>query len=329
VRGIVVGNPGRDYKLTWARCPRPRPAQGQVLLEVAAAGVNRADLLQARGAYPPPEGASPLLGLECAGTVAELGPGVEGWAVGDRAAALLPGGGYAQYAVADSACLLPVPPGLDFAAAAAAPESACTVWSNLVEAGYRPGAALLVHGGAGGIGTMAVKLGAAMGSPVFATAGSPQRARVCEALGARRGIDYKSEDFAAVVLEGTAGAGVEVILDVVGAAYLERNLAALAAGGTLAVIGLMGGSRASLDLGRMLGRRHRIMATSLRGRTRQDKARVVGQVRRDIWDLVAAGPSAPAAPVVGAHFPLPDAAAAHQAMKSGAVVGKIVLTSGR
>jgi putative PIG3 family NAD(P)H quinone oxidoreductase len=294
-----------------------------VLLAVTASGVNRADLLQARGGYPPPAGASPLLGLECSGTVAEVGEGVEGWQVGDRAAALLPGGGYADYALAAAACLLPVPASFTLADAGAAPESACTVWSNLVEAGYLAGAPLLVHGGAGGIGTMAIRVGAALGSPVFATAGSPERTRACEALGASRGIDYRTEDFVAVVLEGTMGRGADVILDVVGASYLERNLEALAEGGTLAVIGLMGGTRADLDLGRMLSRRHRVMATNLRNRTPEDKARVVRDVRRDVWELVVDGR---AAPVVGARFPSADAEAAHAALKSGSVVGKILLT---
>jgi putative PIG3 family NAD(P)H quinone oxidoreductase len=323
VRGIVVENPGRDHRLILTEVPTPEPGPGQVSLRVAATGVNRADLLQARGAYPPPAGASPLLGLECSGTVVEIGPGVEGWRPGDRAAALLPGGGYAEYAIADAVCLLPVEGGLSLADAGAAPESVCTVWSNLVEAGYLAGAPLLTHGGAGGIGTMAVRLGSALGSPVFATAGSAERARACEAWGAARGIDYKTEDFVQLVLEGTMGRGVDAILDVVGASYLERNLAALAEGGTLAVIGLMGGARAEVDLGRMLGRRQRIMATNLRNRTREDKARVVRDVRRDVWDLVTDGR---AAPVIGARFPAADAAAAHAAMRSGNVVGKILLT---
>jgi putative PIG3 family NAD(P)H quinone oxidoreductase len=322
MRAIVVENPGRDHQLTLAEVPTPEPGPGQALIKVAAAGVNRADLLQARGAYPPPPGASPLLGLECSGAVAALGPDTAGWRVGDEAAALLPGGGYAEYAVADIGCLLPVGGALSLVDAGAAPESVCTVWSNLVEAGFERGASLLAHGGAGGIGTMAIRLGAALGSPVFATAGSAERARACEALGAARGIDYHAEDFAAVVREATNAEGVDVILDVVGAAYLERNLACLAAGGTLAIIGLMGGSKAEVDLGRMLARRHRIMATNLRNRPPAGKAAVVRDVRRDVWGLVADGP---AAPVIGARFAMADAAAAHAAMKRGDVVGKILL----
>ncbi|MDR2567513.1 MAG: NAD(P)H-quinone oxidoreductase [Bifidobacteriaceae bacterium] len=322
MRGIVVENPGRDHQLVVGEVPAPRPGAGEVLVKVAAAGVNRADLLQARGAYPPPPGASELLGLECSGVIAELGPQVEGWSVGDKVAALLPGGGYAEYAVADAACLFPVTGALALADAGAAPESVCTVWSNLREAGYLAGAPLLVHGGAGGIGTMAITLGAALGSPVFATAGGAERARACEELGAARGIDYKNEDFAKVVLEGTEFRGVDYILDVVGASYLENNLKALAAGGTLAIIGLMGGGAAQVDLARMLSHRHRIMATNLRGRERGDKAAIGRAVRRDVWPLVVSGRSAP---VIGARLPMSEAGAAHSLMKSGSVVGKILL----
>ncbi|MDR2381430.1 MAG: NAD(P)H-quinone oxidoreductase [Bifidobacteriaceae bacterium] len=323
MHGIVVENPGRDYRLAVAELPLPTPGPGQVLVEVDSAGVNRADLLQARGAYPPPPGASPLLGLECAGRIAQLGPGVERWQVGDAVAALLPGGGYAQYAVADAACLLPVPAAFPLVDAGAAPESVCTVWSNFREAGYAPGAAVLVHGGAGGIGTMAIALGAALGSLVLATAGSAERARACEALGAARGIDYRGEDFVQAVAETTGGRGADLILDVVGASYLERNLRALAPGGTLAVIGLMGGARAELDLGRLLARRQRVMATNLRNRSAAGKAQVIREVRRDVWGLVTSGQ---ARPVIGARYPASEAAAAHAAMKAGDVVGKILLT---
>ncbi|MDR2379001.1 MAG: zinc-binding dehydrogenase, partial [Bifidobacteriaceae bacterium] len=268
------------------------------------------------------EGASELLGLECSGTVAEVGPAVEGWAVGDRVAALLPGGGYGEYAVSDAACLFPVRGSLSPADAGAAPESVCTVWSNLVEAGYQAGAPLLVHGGAGGIGTMAIRLARALGSPVFATAGGALRARACEALGAARGIDHTSEDFERVVLEGTEFRGVDHIIDLVGAAYLERNLKALAVGGTLIVIGLMGGAVAQIDLGRMLTHRHRIMATNLRGRDRAAKALIARRVRRDVWDLVTSGR---AAPVIGARLAMAEAQAAHALMRAGSVVGKILL----
>ncbi|MDR1634129.1 MAG: NAD(P)H-quinone oxidoreductase [Bifidobacteriaceae bacterium] len=322
MRGIVVENVGRDHKLILGEVPTPRPGFGEVLIQVAAAGVNRADLLQARGAYPPPPGASELLGLECSGVIAELGADVDGWSVGDEVAALLPGGGYAQYAVADAACLFPVTGSLALADAGAAPESICTVWSNLTEAGYEAGAPLLVHGGAGGIGSMAITLGAALGSLVFATAGGDERARACEQLGAARGIDHTSEDFPQVVLEGTGFRGVDYIIDIVGGPYLERNLKALAVGGTLAIIGLMGGSAAQIDLGRMLSHRHRVMATNLRGRTRPDKAAICRAVRRDVWELVTSGRSAPA---VGARLPMSQAQDAHALMKSGSVVGKILL----
>ncbi|MDR2347357.1 MAG: NAD(P)H-quinone oxidoreductase [Bifidobacteriaceae bacterium] len=322
MRGIVVENPGRGHRLIVAEVPRPQPGAGQVLVEVAAAGVNRADLLQARGAYPPPAGASELLGLECSGTIAEVGAGVEGWSIGDRVAALLPGGGYAQYAVADAACVFPVGGAMDLADAAAAPESICTVWSNLIEAGYKAGGPLLAHGGAGGIGSMAIRLGTALGSPVFATAGGAERARACQALGAVRGIDYRSEDFVQVVLEETESRGVDVIIDVVGAPYLERNLRALAVGGTVAVIGLMGGAVAELDLARMLSQRHRVMATNLRGRSRAEKALIGRRVRSDVWDQVASGP---AGPLIGARLPMSEAESAHALMRAGSVVGKILL----
>ncbi|MDR1440912.1 MAG: NAD(P)H-quinone oxidoreductase [Bifidobacteriaceae bacterium] len=320
--GIVVENPGRDHKLVLAELPTPRPGPGQVLMKVTASGVNRADLLQARGGYPPPEGASDLLGLECSGVIAELGEEVEGWSVGDEVAALLPGGGYAEYAVAESACLFAVGGSLPLEDAGAAPESVCTVWSNLYEADYQAGAPLLAHGGAGGIGTMAITLGTALGSPVFATAGGPERVQACETLGAVRGIDHRAEDFVQVVLEETDFRGADFIIDVMGAAYLERNLKALAWGGTLAVIGLMGGSVAEVDLGKMLGHCHRVMATNLRGRSPADKALICGRVRHDVWDLVTAGRSAP---VIGARLPVAEAAAAHALMKAGSVVGKILL----
>ncbi|MDR0366505.1 MAG: NAD(P)H-quinone oxidoreductase [Bifidobacteriaceae bacterium] len=323
MRGVVVENPGPDHSLTVAEVPTPRPGPGEVLIQVTAAGVNRADLLQARGKYPPPPGASDLLGLECSGVVAELGPNVEGVAVGDQVAALLPGGGYAEFAVADAACTFPVQAPLALADAGAAPESACTVWSNFVEAGYTPGSPVLIHGGAGGVGSMAIRLAAALGSPVFATAGGADRAQACQALGAARGIDYKTEDFAEVVLAGTQHRGVDLVLDVVGGPYLEPNLRALAPGGTVIVIGLMGGATAEVNLGRMLNKRHRVMATNLRGRSVQQKAVIGRAVRHDVWGLVMDGR---AAPVIGARFPMANAAAAHAAMRAGDVIGKILLT---
>jgi putative PIG3 family NAD(P)H quinone oxidoreductase len=261
--------------------------------------------------------------LECSGIVAELGRGVTSWQVGDPVAALLQGGAYAEYAVADAACLLPVASALTLRDAGAAPESAATVWSNLTEVGYVAGAPLLVHGGAGGIGTMAITLGSALQSPVFATAGTAERVQACEQLGASRGINHKTEDFVQVVLDGTDGRGVDVILDVVGAAYVERNLAALAEGGTLAIIGLIGGAQAELDLGQMLRRRHRLMASNLRNRSSEDRAAIVHRVRHDIWELVCSGR---ASPVIGARFPMARAEAAHAAMLSGSVIGKILLT---
>jgi putative PIG3 family NAD(P)H quinone oxidoreductase len=263
------------------------------------------------------------LGLECSGVIEALGTSTDGWAIGQTVAALLPGGGYAEYALADVGCLFPVTDQLTLESAAAAPESVCTIWSNFLEAGYTPGSAVLVHGGAGGVGSMAIRLAAAHGSAVFATAGSPDRALACEQIGATRGIDYNTDDFAAAVIAATDGRGVDLVLDLVGGPYLRRNLQCLAEGGTVVVIGLMGGAAAQVDLGQMLIRRHRVMATNLRGRSPEAKTLIGRSVRRDVWQLLTSGR---ASPVVGARFSMHDAAAAHSAMKAGSVIGKIVLT---
>jgi putative PIG3 family NAD(P)H quinone oxidoreductase len=325
MRAIVVDNPGPGFELRLDEAPTPQPGPGQVMIKVAAAGVNRADLLQARGQYPPPPGASELLGLEVAGTIVQIPDSTQGIGrqAGDQVCALLPGGGYAEYVAADSAHLLPVPRGVTLTDAAGLPESACTVWSNLIDGGFTPGSSLLVHGGAGGIGSLAISLAAALGATVYATAGSRARAETCERLGAIRGIDYRQEDFVQVIRQETAGRGVDVILDVVGASYLDQNLQCLAVGGHLMIIGLMGGAKGEINLGRMLAKRHTLAVTNLRNRTAADKARIVQRVRGDIWPLVEAG----RIPVtIGARLPFASAAQAHRLMLKGQVEGKILLT---
>ncbi|MDR1825952.1 MAG: NAD(P)H-quinone oxidoreductase [Bifidobacteriaceae bacterium] len=324
MRAIVVDRPGPDCSLRLGEAPNPQPGPGQVLIKVTAAGVNRADLLQARGQYPPPPGASDLLGLEVSGVIEQVASQSDtAWRVGDQVCALLPGGGYGEYAVAEAAHLLPRPANLPLPDAAALPEAACTVWSNLLEGGFTPASTLLVHGGAGGIGTMAVALAAAMGATVYATAGAPERVAAVERLGAARGIDYKQADFAQVVMEATGGRGVDVILDVVGAKYLEPNLACLAVGGHLMVIGLMGGAKAEVNLAKMLARRQTLAVTNLRNRTAADKAAIVDQVHRDVWPLVESG-RLPLA--IGTRMPMVEAAQAHELMRRGQVTGKILLT---
>jgi putative PIG3 family NAD(P)H quinone oxidoreductase len=299
----------------------PQPRSGEVLIDVAAAGVNNADLLQRAGRYPPPPGAPSWPGLEVSGVVAAAGPD-SGWSPGDRVAALLDGGGYAQRAIAPGAQVLPVPDGVDLVDAAALPEAACTVWSTLAAAGLAPGQWLLVHGGSGGVGSLAVQVGAALGAHVIATAGGPERAARCRALGAPVVVDHRAEDFVAAVADATDGRGVDVVLDVVGAAYLERNLAALAVGGRLAVIGLQKGRRAELDLGALLSRRLTVLGTTLRSRPAAEKAGIVAAVRSEVWPLVADGR---VRPVVHARLPLTEAARAHRMLAAGEVFGKLLL----
>lgn len=319
----MVDEPGGPEVLRWAEVPDPEAAAGEVLVDVIAAGVNRADLLQRAGHYPPPAGASPYLGLECSGRVASLGPGVTGWTVGDEVCALLTGGGYAERVAVPAGQLLPVPRGVDLVSAAALPEVAATVWSNLfIVAGLRPGEALLVHGGGSGIGTFAVQLAHVLGAKVLTTVGSPAKASAVRELGADATIDYHAEDFVARSRELTDGKGVDVVLDVIGAKYLERNLAALAVGGRIVVIGLQGGTRAELDLGRLLAKRAAVAGTTLRARPESEKAEIVRQVVEHVWPLVADGA---VRPVVDRVVGVEDAADAHRAMAVGENVGKILL----
>lgn len=323
MRAITISRPGGPDVLTPAELPDPVPGPGEVLVQVAATGVNRADVLQRLGHYPPPPGAPDTPGLEVSGTVTAVGPAVAGWQVGDRVAALVDGGGYAGAALVPAAQLLPVPDGLDLVDAAALPEAACTAWSNLVTVGgLCEGATALVHGGSGGVGSIATQLGAALGARVLTTAGGPERVARCRDLGADVAIDHRTEDFVTAAREATNGRGVDVILDVVGAAYLERNLATLAPDGRLVVIGLQRGRRTELDLGLLLSRRASVHGTTLRARPAAQKAAIVADVRAHVWPLVAAGA---VRPVVHARLPLAEAARAHELLESGAVFGKLLL----
>jgi len=324
VHAIVVSESGGPEVLRWQDVPDPQPRRGEVVVDVAASAVNRADLMQREGRYPPPPGAPAYPGLECSGRVAQLGPDVTGWAVGDEVCALLAGGGYAERVAVPAGQLLPLPAGVDLLEAAALPEVTCTVWSNVfMLAGLRPGESFLVHGGAGGIGTIAIQLARQGGARVFATAGSPGKLESCRELGASAAISYRDEDFVARVRELTGGAGVDVILDNMGASYLGRNVSALALNGRLAVIGLQGGSRGELDLGALLAKRAAVLATSLRGRPLVEKAAIVASVRENVWPLVADGR---VRPVIDRVVPMAEAAEAHRALESGDVIGKVLLT---
>ncbi|MEV6720997.1 NAD(P)H-quinone oxidoreductase [Streptomyces xanthochromogenes] len=322
---ITIPEPGGPEALVWAEVPDPVPGEGEVLVEVAAAAVNRADVLQRQGFYNPPSGASPYPGLECSGRIAALGPGVSGWSVGDEVCALLSGGGYAQKVAVPAGQLLPVPAGVDLASAAALPEVVCTVWSNVFMVSHlRPGETLLVHGGASGIGTMAIQLGKAVGAKVAVTAGGPDKLARCAELGADILIDYREQDFVDEVLKATDGIGADVILDIMGAKYLERNVRALAVNGRLAIIGLQGGAKAELNLGALLTKRAAVTATSLRGRPAAEKAAIVAAVREHVWPLISDGR---VRPVVDRTLPLADAAEGHRVLEASSHVGKVLLTA--
>jgi len=326
MRCVEISTPGGPEVLVPVERPDPVPREGEVLIAVAAAGVNRPDVLQRRGQYPPPRGASDIPGLEVAGTVAAIGDGVTDWRIRDRVCALVSGGGYATLCVAPAPQCLPIPAPLDVIAAAAIPETFFTVWTNVFDRGrLKPGDIALFHGGTSGIGTTAIQLAAARGARVFATAGSDEKCRACEALGAERGINYRTEDFAAVVKELTGGRGVDLILDIVGADYVARNIAALAIDGRLVQIGLLGGtSSATIDLGEILRRRLTVTGSTLRARTVAEKGAIADALRREVWPLLEAGR---VKPVIYRTFPLEDAAAAHRLMESSEHIGKIVLTA--
>ncbi len=322
---ITIPEPGGPEALVWAEVPDPEPGEGEVLVEVAASAVNRADVLQRQGFYDPPPGASPYPGLECAGQIAALGPGVSGWSVGDEVCALLSGGGYAQRVAVPAGQLLPVPKGVDLAHAAALPEVAATVWSNVfMLAHLRPGETLLAHGGSSGIGTMAIQLAKAVGARVAVTASGGRKLERCAELGADVLIDYREQDFVTEVRAATDGAGADVILDIIGAKYLSRNVDALAVNGRLAVIGLQGGARAELDLGKLLGKRAAVMATSLRGRPLAEKASIIAAVREHVWPLIESGR---VAPIVDRTVAMREAAEAHRVVEASEHVGKVVLVA--
>jgi putative PIG3 family NAD(P)H quinone oxidoreductase len=325
MRAVVVSEPGGPDVLQIAEVPDPVPAPGEVVVDIVSAGVNRADLMQREGRYPPPPGAPPYPGLECSGLVVGLGPGADGWQVGDQVCALLGGGGYAEKVAVPAGQLLPPPAGVTLTDAAGLPEVACTVYANVFQrAGLAPGETLLVHGGASGIGTMAIQLARAHGVRVACTAGTPAKLDRCRELGADLAIDYASDDFVEAVRDFTGGRGADVILDIMGAVYLPRNVTALATGGRLVVIGLQGGSRGELDLGQLLVKRASLQAASLRARPAGEKAAIVAAVREHVWPLIEAGR---VAPVIDRVLPLAQAPQAHRLMESGAHVGKILLAT--
>ncbi|GAB1688531.1 NAD(P)H-quinone oxidoreductase [Krasilnikovia sp. M28-CT-15] len=322
MHAIVIQTPGGPEALEWTEVPDPEPGPGEVVVEVTAAAVNRADVLQRRGHYPPPPGASPYPGLECSGVITATGPGVADHGVGERVCALLAGGGYAQRVAVPEGQLLPVPRGLSVQESAALPEVACTVWSNVVDvARLRKGDTLLVHGGGGGIGTFAVQLGVALGARVLVTARAAKHDRL-RALGADLAIDYTDTDFVAAVRDATDGRGADVVLDIIGGAYLGRNVDVLAPGGRITVIGLQGGRAGELDLGALMAKRGTIAATTLRARPVADKARIVRGVREQVWPLVDAGAIRP---VIDRTLPMSDAAEAHRLMEASDHLGKILL----
>ena len=319
---ITIREPGGPEALQWAEVPDPVPAAGEVLVDVAASAVNRADLLQRQGYYPPPPGASEYLGLECSGTITELGEGVEGWQVGDEVCALLAGGGYAEKVAIPAGQLLPVPAEVELIAAAGLPEVACTVWANVVMYGkLGEGDVFLVHGGAGGIGTHAIQMAKALGATVAVTAGSAARLESCGQLGADILINYREQDF---VEELKKVGGADVILDNMGASYLKKNIDALAMDGRLVNIGMQGGTTAELNIGWLMGKRASVYSAGLRGRTLEEKAAIVADVRERLWPLVEQGS---VMPIIGQVYPLSQADDAHRALENGTVFGKILLAA--
>jgi NADPH2:quinone reductase len=321
---VEIAAPGGPEQLKLAQRPVPHPTEGEVLVRVVAAGVNRPDVMQRQGRYPPPPWASDLPGMEIAGEIAALGPKVSGLAVGDAVTALLPGGGYAAYAIAAAPLCLPIPKGSSMVEAAAIPETFFTVWTNLFDRGrLKAGETVLIHGGTSGIGTTAIQLASAWGARVFATAGSDDKARACERLGAARGINYRTEDFVEVMRAETAGKGVDVTLDMVAGSYVARNLDIAALEGRVVVISLLGGSRAEVNMGLILTKRLTLTGSTLRTRTVAQKAEVADAVRKNIWPLLETGR---VRPVIHATFPLAEASEAHRLMETSNHIGKIVLT---
>ncbi|MEW2314222.1 NAD(P)H-quinone oxidoreductase [Streptomyces bauhiniae] len=325
MHAITISEPGGPENLTWTEVPDPVPGEGEVLVEVVASAVNRADIMQRQGHYDPPPGASAYPGLECSGRIAALGPGVSGWSVGDEVCALLAGGGYAQKVVIPAGQLLPVPEGIDLKQAAALPEVACTVWSNVfMLAHLRPGELLLVHGGSSGIGTMAIQLAKAIGARVAVTAGTKEKLDFCAELGADILINYRDQDFVAEIERATDGKGADVILDNMGAKYLGRNVETLAVNGRLMIIGMQGGTKGELNIGMLLGKRGAVSATSLRARPLSEKAAIVAAVREHVWPLIASGV---VRPVVDREVPMTDAAEGHRVVEGSGHIGKVLLVA--
>ena len=323
MQAVEISAPGGPEVLRLAERPRPVPGPGEVLIEVAAAGVNRPDVLQRKGVYPPPAGASDIPGLEVAGVIVDKGAGVEEYALGDHVCALVTGGGYAQYCVAPALQCLPVPTGLTDVEAASLPETMFTVWTNVFDrAGLRPGESVLVQGGSGGIGVTAIQLASALGSRVFATAGSDEKCAACVRLGASRAINYRTEDFVAVIKAETGGRGVDVILDMIGGDYLMRETAALAEDGRLVFINTMGGAKATVNLVEIMVKRLTVTGSTLRSRPIAVKATIARKLLEQVWPLLELGK---VKPVIYRTFPFAEAAAAHALMESSEHVGKIVL----
>jgi putative PIG3 family NAD(P)H quinone oxidoreductase len=325
MRAIVITSPGGPDVLSLEEVPDPVPGAGEVLVDVAAAGVNRADVMQRMGQYPPPPGAPPYPGLECSGRISAVGPGVTGWRPGDEVCALLGGGGYAERVAVPQGQLLPIPDGVTLTDAAGLPESACTVYANVFQQAHlASGETILVHGGAGGIGTMAIQLAKSSGARVVCTAGTPAKLERCTELGADLAVSYAQDDFVAAVDAFTGGRGADVILDIMGAPYLARNLTALATGGRLAVVATQGGTRAELDLRMLMRKRAGVLGSTLRARPAQEKASIVAGVREQVWPLIDAGR---VRPVIEAALPMAEAAAAHRLLDEGTHVGKILLVN--
>jgi len=325
MRAITIPTPGDADALVLDEVPAPQIAADEVLVKVAAAGVNRADLMQRQGFYPPPPGSSPYPGLEVSGTVSSIGDKVSGWVIGDQVCALLSGGGYADQVAVPSTQLLPVPHGVSLVDAASLPEVVSTVWSNVfMTANLQPGQTLLIHGGSSGIGTMAIQLARAIGSRIAVTASSAEKLEACRQLGAEILINYRTQDFVKVLDDATRGDGADVILDNIGAKYLGRNVSALAVNGRLVIIGLQGGVKAELDINTLLRKCAAVIATSLRGRPPGEKASIVAAVREHIWPLIESGQ---VRPVVHRTFPLAQAAQAHRELEAGTNIGKVLLTT--
>jgi putative PIG3 family NAD(P)H quinone oxidoreductase len=325
MRAVVITSPGEPDVLKLTEVPDPGPGPGEVLVDVAAAGVNRADVLQRMGFYPPPPGAPPYPGLECSGRISALGAGVTVWQPGDEVCALLGGGGYAEQVAVPQGQLLPVPDGVSLIDAAGLPETACTVYATVFQqARLTPGETILVHGGAGGIGTMAIQLAKSFGARVICTAGTPAKLERCVELGADLAVSYARDDFVSAVDVFTGGRGADVILDIVGGPYLARNVAALATGGRLLVVSTQGGATAELDLQALMRKRASILASTLRARPPAEKTAIVAGVREQVWPLISAGR---VRPVTDRTLPMADAADAHRLLDEGTHVGKILLVN--